>query len=105
MTSVNCNFTPNWLISYPCIIPDVGSSLALGFYYCSDHMCTLCQNSVAFMDLFMMLLCGFYWYFRSSICILAFIFNYYSALHVVYRVFMLPGVIKLVHIQLVRSTG
>ena len=28
-----------------CVSPDLGSSVAFGFLYCLDQICTLCQNS------------------------------------------------------------
>ena len=34
-----------WLSRHPCLSPALGSSVALGFSYCSDLLCTLCQNS------------------------------------------------------------
>ena len=33
------------MLRCPCVSPDLGSSVAFGFLYCLDQICTLCQNS------------------------------------------------------------
>ena len=51
--------------------PALGSSIALGFYYCSNLLCTLCQNSyILYFNNFnstIMPICGFHWHSRYSV--------------------------------------
>ena len=56
-----------WLLVSPSVSPDLGSSVILGFSYCLDHLCTLCQNSHNLFDPMAMLLCGFHWHSRCVI--------------------------------------
>ena len=53
------SISSDWLQSCPCASPALGSSVALGFHYCSDLLCTLCQN----------LYILYFLYFNSNKCL------------------------------------
>ena len=61
----------DWMLRHPCVLPALGSSVALILYYCSDLLYTLCQNSYIpyFINFYstIMPICGFHWHSRYSI--------------------------------------
>ena len=75
----------DWLFRHPCEFSVLGSSIALGFHYCLDHVCNLCQNPFKLVSVTKILLYVFLWHSRCNICILELIFISQIKLHVVYR--------------------
>ena len=53
------SISSDWLFRCPCAPSALGSSVALGFHYCSDLLCTLCQN----------LYILYFLYFNSNKCL------------------------------------
>ena len=49
----------NWTLRCPCVSPDLGSSVAFGFLYCLDQICTLCQNSTIWFQSSLILINAF----------------------------------------------